>query len=120
LGVALLLASGAGSAQAGDLLISEYVEASIGNNKALELYNGTGGAVNLSGYKLELYANGRLESLGPTSTIVLPNTVLANGATFVVCNSNAVAPATNAEIPAASCQLLSGSVTHNGDDAWVL
>ena len=23
-------------------------------------------------------------------------------------------------LPAASCQLLSGSVTHNGDDAWVL
>ena len=118
--LAVLCAPTAALAQASDLFISEYVEASVGNNKALEIYNGTGAAVNLSGYKLELYANGRTEALGPTSTINLPNTSLADGATFVVCNTSAVPPATNAEIPAASCQLLSGSVTHNGDDAWVL
>ncbi|QNN71339.1 lamin tail domain-containing protein [Thermomonas carbonis] len=120
LSVALLLAMGAGSAEAADLLISEYIEASVGNNKALELYNGTGTPVNLSGYKLELYANGRPEANGPTSTISLPDIELPNGGTYVVCNTSAIPPATNAEIPATSCQQLSGSITHNGDDAWVL
>ncbi|MFY9857550.1 MAG: lamin tail domain-containing protein, partial [Exiguobacterium chiriqhucha] len=39
---------------ASDLFISEYVEGSS-NNKAIELFNGTNAAIDLSAYKLELY-----------------------------------------------------------------
>ena len=38
-------------------IISEYVEGSS-NNKAIELYNGTLGPIDLANYKLCLYANG--------------------------------------------------------------
>lgn len=40
-----------------DLFISEYVEGT-GNNKALELYNPTNDAIDLSDYKLVRYSNG--------------------------------------------------------------
>ncbi|MFT8320129.1 MAG: 5'-nucleotidase C-terminal domain-containing protein, partial [Bacillus sp. (in: firmicutes)] len=40
-----------------DLFISEYLEGSS-NNKAIELFNGTGKAVDLASYSLELYSNG--------------------------------------------------------------
>ena len=42
-----------------DLFISEYIEGSS-NNKALEIYNGTGTAVNLStgGYEIFISFNG--------------------------------------------------------------
>ena len=42
-----------------DLFISEYVEGSS-NNKAIELFNGTGAPVDLAagGYQLQLYFNG--------------------------------------------------------------
>ena len=42
-----------------DLFISEYVEGSS-NNKALELYNGTGSAIDLAAdhYLVEMYFNG--------------------------------------------------------------
>ena len=39
------------------LFISEYVEGSS-NNKAIEIFNGTGQAVDLAGYTLEFYFNG--------------------------------------------------------------
>ena len=49
----------AASAAPTDLFISEYVEGSS-NNKAIELYNGTGAPVDLTagGYQLQLYFNG--------------------------------------------------------------
>jgi hypothetical protein len=50
-----------------DLLISEYIEGSS-NNKAIEIFNGTGAPVDLSNYKLELYSNG---SAPPSSTLIL-------------------------------------------------
>ena len=40
-----------------DLIISEYIEGSS-FNKAIEIYNGTGAAIDLSEYSLELYSNG--------------------------------------------------------------
>ena len=39
------------------LFISEYVEGS-GNNKALEIYNPTASAIDLSGYRIERFSNG--------------------------------------------------------------
>ena len=40
-----------------DLLISEYVEG-WSNNKALEIFNPTSSAINLSGYRITRYSNG--------------------------------------------------------------
>ena len=40
-----------------DLFFSEYIEGN-GQNKAIEIYNGTGGSVDLTDYRLELYSNG--------------------------------------------------------------
>ena len=42
-----------------ELLISEYVEGSS-NNKALEIYNPTEAAVDLSQYRLRQYSNGNI------------------------------------------------------------
>ena len=51
-------------AQCADLFISEYVEG-WSNNKALEIYNPTSNAIDLSGYSLSRYSNG---GLTPSST----------------------------------------------------
>ena len=53
------LAIAPAAAATSDLFISEYVEGSS-NNKAIELFNGTGAAVDLAagGYQLQLYFNG--------------------------------------------------------------
>ena len=44
-----------------ELFISEYIEGS-GNNKAIELYNPTATAINLTGYRLERFSNGESTS----------------------------------------------------------
>ena len=67
-----------------DLIISEYVEGSA-NNKYLELYNGTTASIDLSNYKLKLYANG---SSTATQDITLSGTIPVNG-TSVYKNSAA-------------------------------
>lgn len=69
-----------------DLIISEYVDGS-GNNKYIEIYNGTGAPVELSNYELRLYADG---ASSPTATNNLYESgVLANGSTVVFANLNA-------------------------------
>ncbi|UYZ21811.1 chitobiase/beta-hexosaminidase C-terminal domain-containing protein [Mesobacillus jeotgali] len=100
---------------ASDLIISEYVEGS-NSNKAIELYNGTGQAVDLTEYSLELYTNGN-QTVGTTldfSKQTDISTTLANGETFVIVNASAE--------PALKDL---GDMTHtitfyNGDDALVL
>lgn len=67
-----------------DLVISEYVEGSS-NNKALEIYNGTGAPIDLSAYTIELYAN---EKTTPGNTLSLSGT-LAHGETKVFVHSQA-------------------------------
>ncbi len=49
--------AGAALAQTSNLLITEYLEGS-GNNKALEIFNGTEDIINLGGYAIERYSNG--------------------------------------------------------------
>ncbi len=94
-----------------DLLVSEYIEGSS-NNKAIEIFNGTGADVDLAagGYALRLYANG---AASPSATINLSGT-LANGDVHVVANTSA-----NATILALADQT-SGSLTFNGNDAVAL
>ena len=109
----LLLAgfSNAASAQATDLIISEYVEGSS-NNKALEFYNGTGASIDLAAgqYQVEYYFNGS-SSVG--LTIALTGTV-ASDDVYVLANSSAVAAVTSVADQTA------GGGWYNGDDAIVL
>ena len=70
-----------------ELFFSEYVEGSS-NNKALEIYNGTGSPVTLTGvYDVQIFANG---SLTATATIPLTGTVAA-GDVFVLARNLAAA-----------------------------
>jgi LPXTG-site transpeptidase (sortase) family protein len=94
-----------------ELFISEYIEGSS-NNKAIEIYNGTGSAIDLAagGYKLQVYFNG---SSTATLTINLTGTV-ANGDVYVVAHASA-----NATILGQADQTSSAS-WYNGDDAVVL
>ncbi|MFQ2645660.1 ExeM/NucH family extracellular endonuclease [Aeromonas caviae] len=101
----------AGQAQA-QLLITEYLEGS-GNNKAVELSNLGSDAVDLSQYRLALYANGKPITDAPTNSLALQGT-LAPGASLVLAN-----PSANAEILAKTTQT-SGNLVFNGDDALVL
>ena len=93
-----------------DLFISEYVEGT-GNNKCIEIFNGTGAPVVLDGvYQLKLHANG---SVAGGTPINLTGTI-ANGDVFVICNSGA-----SAALLALDDQS-SGSISFNGNDAVVL
>jgi predicted extracellular nuclease len=94
-----------------ELFISEYVEGSS-NNKAVEIYNGTGFAVNLAagGYAVDIYFNG---SSSAGTTIQLTGNV-APGDAFVLADDNA-SPA----ILAIADQVSNRSF-FNGDDAVVL
>ena len=70
LATVLPLLCGLGSARATptDLFFSEYIEGTS-NNKALEIYNGTGAAVNLAAgaYDLQMFFNGSV-----TAGLTLP------------------------------------------------
>lgn len=94
-----------------ELFFSEYIEGSS-NNKALEIYNGTGAAINLStgGYNVQMFFNG---SASAGLTINLTGTV-ADGDVFVLAQS-----AANAAILAQADQT-NGAGWFNGDDAVVL
>jgi predicted extracellular nuclease len=107
---ALGVAPTAASAAPTDLFISEYVEGSS-NNKAIELYNGTGAAIDLTagGYQLQLYFNGSTTA----TTIALTGTVAA-GDVFVFASASA-GPAILAQ-----ADQTSGASLFNGDDAIVL
>lgn len=94
------------------LLISEYLEGSS-NNKAVELSNLGVMPVDLSQYRLALYANGKPLTDAPTNSLALQGT-LAPGASLVLAN-----PSANAEILAKANQT-SGNLVFNGDDALVL
>ncbi len=109
-GLLVALSAQAALAQPADLFISEYVEGSS-FNKALELYNPTGTAVDLGGYTLELYSNG---SPTPTRSVTLSGT-LAPGAVFVVAH-----PSADAAILAVAGLTDGGVINFNGDDAVVL
>jgi len=103
--------TGGGTGSGADLYISEYAEGSS-NNKYLEIYNGTGAAVSLADYSIEVYNNG---SLTVTNSLSFTNgETIAAGDVFVVYNSSAVATIVDAGD-------ISSTITYfNGDDAVVL
>lgn len=94
-----------------DLFFSEYIEGSS-NNKALEIYNGTGAAVDLAaaGYNVQMCFNGN-----PVCTLTISLTgTIAHGDVFVLAQSSA-----DPTILAQADQT-NGSGWFNGDDAVVL
>ncbi|OLS40007.1 endonuclease [Bacillus sp. MRMR6] len=98
---------------ANDLIFSEYVEGTS-NNKAIEIYNGSGKSVDLKNYVVELYTNGASTTTNKLDFSTVTNSILENGKTFVIVNSSA-----GAALLAKSN--LTHSVTNfNGDDALVL
>ncbi|GIV78817.1 MAG: hypothetical protein KatS3mg050_3211 [Litorilinea sp.] len=110
-GLFLAVAPSALWAQASDLFISEYIEGSS-NNKAIEIYNGTGVPVDLAAgnYSIQMYFNG---STSPGLTIALTG-VVADGDVYVLAHSSAD-PAILAQ-----ADQTNGSGWFNGDDAVVL
>ncbi len=92
-------------------IISEYVEGSR-NNKAIELFNGTGAEINLQNYFIRLYSNGSTSS---SSTLFWEEeTLLPAGETFVVVDGAA------SEALKAYADLLHAVTAFTGDDTLVL
>lgn len=94
-----------------DLIISEYIEGS-GNNKAIEIFNGTGLSVDLSNYTLKKQVNGA----GTFGSDLILSGILANNDVYVIANSSSNA----AILSVADLSTTSGIVTFNGNDAVAL
>jgi predicted extracellular nuclease len=108
---AVLIGSPAASPASSDLFFSEYIEGT-GNNKALEIYNGTGVPINLATglYGVQMYFDG---SASPGLTINLSGTV-APGDVFVLAHTLAD-PAILAQ-----ADRLSSAAWYDGNDVVVL
>jgi len=91
---------------ASDLFFSEYIEGSS-NNKALEIFNGTGLSIDLSGYSIKTYSGTNTTA---NYTHDLTGTLL-NGEVYVVANSSA-----NQSI-LDKADVLATVTFYNGDDA---
>ena len=101
------------SAATAELFISEYGEGS-GYNKYIEVYNGTGAAVDLSNYEVWRVSNG---GTWPEATIALTG-MLEGGQVLIVHNPGISSNPVNPTIAAAGdLQLSTGTLSHNGDDA---
>ena len=101
-----LLACFSGWGQVTDLIISEYVEGSS-SNKYVEIYNGTGATVDLSNYKLRLYANGS----------ATPSEVTLSG---LLLNNQAIVYKNSASTIFTGTSTVNASVNFNGDDALAI
>lgn len=93
-----------------ELFFSEYIEGSS-NNKALEIFNGTGADVNLSTYSVQLFNNGASSA---TSTFALSG-ILANNDVYVIANASA-----NTAIKNVADTTMGNVTSYNGDDAIAL
>ena len=107
-----------GDQQAGDLIISSYIEGSKGYDKAIEIYNGTGKDIDLSKYSLRKQTNGS-GSFG--TELSLKNDmhpILANGENFLIvsgdCTNEALINRAQMIAPAEQEKSL---MSFNGDDA---
>jgi hypothetical protein len=99
-----------GAAKAGNLLISSYVEGS-GYNKAVELYNGTGRALDLSDYTLMKQSNGT----GDFKTPYRMSGSLINNKTYLIALND------SRNILEATADAVNDSVmSFNGNDAIAL
>ncbi|WP_245855752.1 lamin tail domain-containing protein [Paenibacillus rigui] len=96
--------SGGGGGGGTGVFFSEYVEGSS-YNKALEIYNGSGASIDLSGYSIA--------QSNTTSTIALSGT-LANGSVYVIAHPNA------SSTLLAKANATSSTISFNGDDSVTL
>ncbi|TYA53019.1 T9SS type A sorting domain-containing protein [Formosa maritima] len=110
-----LIATSLTFGQASDLYFSMYGEGSS-NNKFLEIYNGTGAPVDLSGYSLSSCSNGCNvvnEFDFPDTLTFAPGTMLANNDVYVIAH-----PSADATILAMAD--VTFTFLSNGDDAFAL
>ena len=92
-----------------DLFISEYGEGAPGNRKYVEIFNGTGGSVDLSQYKIFRATNGGGWPVAPSTAILSLTGTLANGQTYVIANNATDTP---------GADIYSTDIANwNGDDA---
>lgn len=91
------------------IFISEYVEGG-GNNKAIEIFNGTSNPIDISNYKLVRYSNGSSKGVN----ISLESMTIESGEVFVIVNPSSTDDFRN------RANQLSGNISHNGDDAYEL
>lgn len=106
----LSVTTAANSATATDLLFSEYIEGSS-NNKALEISNATGAAINLSIYSIKKQTNGA----GAWSTGLPLTGTLNNSSKFTIVNSlmaSSCYPISSANISTSATEM-----AFNGNDA---
>ncbi|HYG50566.1 MAG TPA: lamin tail domain-containing protein, partial [Flavobacteriales bacterium] len=89
-----------------DLIFSEYVEGTS-NEKYIEIFNGTGAAVNLANYEYHAFHNG----ISTPGFIVPLSGALADGDVLVLKNGSAVL------YPGGTAAF---GVQHNGDDALAI
>lgn len=76
--------------RATNLMISKYIEGKS-NNRALQVFNGTGKAVNLKNYSMKMEVNG---AGGVTANeFRFPDVTLDNGKTYTIANANINIPA---------------------------
>ncbi len=115
---------------ASDLIISEYFEGSS-NNKYLEIFNGTTSTINLSDYKIQLFANGASAAtqdialsgtLSPNSVIVLKNSAatlfLGNATTNNATNFNGNDAVALFKVSNNSYVDILGKIGENPGTAW--
>jgi predicted extracellular nuclease len=91
-----------------ELFISEYVEG-VGDNKAIEIFNGTGETVSLTGYTLRIYFGGATITY---TTITLTGSIAHNDV-YIVASPTLYGTLLIAD-------LSSAKLTFNGDDVVVL
>jgi hypothetical protein len=96
----------------GALFFSEYIEGSS-NNKAIEIWNDSTTARDLTGCSVRIYTNGNTTA---GTTLNLTATVAA-GDVFVICNSGA---SLFSDAPGGVCDIDSGVTNFNGNDALEL
>lgn len=94
-------------AEAASLIFSEYIEGNS-NNKALEIANLGGSDADLGACAIRRYTNG-----GTSPSAISLSGTLAGGDVFVVCHGSL-------QGAGMYCDMTSGNLTHNGNDAYDL
>lgn len=104
-----------GDTKAGNLIISGYYEGAS-NDKALEIYNGTGAAVDLSDFEIKKQTNGE----GDYSVSQKLSGTLENNHTYVIVYNPPSTPLVSNELKSKADTFSDSVCTFNGNDAVAL